>query len=162
MGNYSVKLQDEEVSSKYNYLIRKTIISSGNKKTPLLGKSYPYTDLNDIRHINEVYINTSASELKDINNNKDIEEQWKTKFNEKMRKNSNTFNLPLVKIPYDNLLKKNLNMVLETLVDEIYLNPNIDIIIPPIIEFPDNDSNSMNQLKIYVKYMILDRNWMNF
>ena len=149
MGNYSVKLQDQEISSKYNYLIRKTIISSGNKKTPLLGKSYPYTDFNNTKHINEVYVKTSTSKLKDINNNKDLEEQWKTELNDKIRKNPNTFNLPLVKIPYDNLLKRNLNMVLETLVDEIYLNPNIDIIIPPIIEFPDNDSNSMNQLKIY-------------
>lgn len=119
MGNYSVKLEDQEISSKFNYLIRKTVISSGNKKTPLLGKSYPYTDLNNIKHINEVYINTSTSELKEINNNKILEEQWKMELNEKIRKNPNTFNLPLIKIPYDNSLKKNLNVVLETLVDEV-------------------------------------------
>ena len=149
MRNYSIKLDDEENSSKFNYLIRKTTISSGNKKTPLLGKAYSYTDLENMRHINEVYINTSAQELRDINNNKNIEEQWKAKIDTHIRKSRNIFNIPLVKIPYESLLKRNLGMALETLVDEVYLNPNIDLITPPIIEFSDADLEYIDPLKIY-------------
>ncbi len=149
MRNYIVKLKDEENSSKYNYLIRKTIISSGNKNTPLLGKSYPYGDLENIKQINEVYINTSAQELKNVNNNKDIEEKWKVKIYAHVKKNINSFNIPLIKIPYDNILKRNSKNVLETLTDEIYLNPNIDIIVPPIIEFDDGDLKYLDILKIY-------------
>ncbi|MDG7000449.1 MAG: hypothetical protein JRN15_15235 [Nitrososphaerota archaeon] len=148
---YNVRVQKEDTGHQDSYLVRKSVVSNGAKRTYPLAKSFKHKETSSPRsdsfHLNEIFLRLNDGRLSGVNRSKDIEDWLLHTY--AARTSSKKFNVPFVNLHYASLRsKKMIAEACEILTDFIYANPATDLIVPPIIEFPDKTDHQ----KMYEEY----------
>ncbi len=139
MKDYKIRIEEPGDDISEQFMVRKATLLSGSKVTYSLTKAYPfkpYQNHGTKFYINEVYMKKNSQDLLGLNNDNLLSD--KLSLSVRRKANSEKFNVPFIDIYWNTPSFKNeMESISGILMDFIYANPEIDIITPAKIIFPE-------------------------